>query len=142
MKPMIVERPEGLPDAARTLLSEAGEARVFALYGKMGAGKTAFISALVKALGVTERSSSPTYALVNEYLGGSGDPVYHFDFYRIESIEEAYDMGFEEYAYSGHYCFIEWPERIRELLPDEAVSVFIEVQDGGARSILAEFSDD
>ncbi|MCA1751449.1 MAG: tRNA (adenosine(37)-N6)-threonylcarbamoyltransferase complex ATPase subunit type 1 TsaE [Cryomorphaceae bacterium] len=135
---MIVERPEGLPEAARALLAEVGDARVFALYGKMGAGKTAFIAALVQALGVAERSSSPTYALVNEYLGGDGEPVYHFDFYRIESVEEAYDMGFDEYVYSGHYCFIEWPERIAELLPDEAVSVFIEVMGGGARSIRVE----
>lgn len=135
---MIVERPEGLPEAARALLEAAGGARVFALYGKMGAGKTAFIGALVQALGVAERSSSPTYALVNEYLGGDGDPVYHFDFYRIESVEEAYDMGFEEYVYSGSYCFIEWPERIAEVLPDEAVRVFVEVVDGGARRIRAE----
>lgn len=141
MNPLIAAHPEDLSAAARALLGAAGDARVFALYGKMGAGKTAYISALTEVLGVLDRSSSPTYALVNEYLGGDGEPVYHFDFYRIESVDEAYDMGFEEYIYSGSYCFIEWPERIEKLLPEDVVRVYIDVKKGGMRSIRAEFSD-
>ncbi len=110
------------------MLEECAGQRVYALYGKMGAGKTTFVSALCKELGVNDRSGSPTYALVNEYMAANGEPVYHFDFYRIEGEDEAYDMGFDEYLDSGNYCFIEWPERVESLLPEEVVRVQIEVE--------------
>ena len=99
--------------------------RMFLFYGEMGAGKTTFIKALCAALGVPGVTSSPTYALVNEYHAENGNIIYHFDFYRIENEEQAYDIGYEEYFYSNHYCFIEWPERIENLLPANYVSISI-----------------
>ncbi len=101
--------------------------RIFAFFGEMGAGKTTFIKALCKILGVSENISSPTFALVNEYKDGSGNPVYHFDFYRIEKEQEAVDIGVNEYFNSGCYCFIEWSEKILHLLPEEALKVHISV---------------
>jgi len=99
--------------------------RVFALYGVMGAGKTTLIKAFCKVLGVGEVVVSPTFSLINEYRAENGLAVYHFDFYRIRSLTEAYDMGYEEYFYSGNYCFIEWPEKIEELLPTGFVYINI-----------------
>lgn len=128
MIPLQVGAPDGLGDVAARMLKECAERRVYALYGKMGAGKTTFVSALCKILGVNDRSGSPTYALVNEYMAANGEPVYHFDFYRIEDEDEAYDMGFDEYLDSGNYCFIEWPERVEALLPDDVVKVHIDVE--------------
>ncbi len=122
-----VENLTQLEEAAARLLQSAQEARVFAFQGEMGAGKTTFIAALCKQLGVREQTSSPTFALVNEYRSDSGEPVYHFDFYRIQQEEEALAMGCEEYFYSGHYCFIEWPQKIYNLLPPGCVQVTIEV---------------
>jgi tRNA threonylcarbamoyladenosine biosynthesis protein TsaE len=115
-----------LPEIAEQVLSEAGAVRVFAFFGEMGAGKTTFIKALCRKLGIEEMVSSPTFTLVNEYLSGSGEPVYHFDFYRIKSESEAFDMGYENYLYSGNYCFVEWPERIASLLPAKIARVKIE----------------
>ncbi len=118
-----------------------GSRRVFAFYGQMGAGKTTFIKAVCRQLGVTEPVTSPTFAIVNEYGvdGVAADVpvrrIYHFDFYRIKRLSEAYDMGFEDYLYSGDLCLIEWPELIEELLPDDAVRVHINVSDDGTRTI-------
>ena len=109
---------------ARQFVSSIGNRRVFAFYGDMGAGKTTFIRAVCRELGVDDVVNSPTFAIVNEYTAKDG-PVYHFDFYRIRRIEEAYDIGFEDYLYSGQLCFIEWPELIEELLPEDAVRVSI-----------------
>ena len=111
-------------DQAREFISQIGSRRVFAFYGGMGAGKTTFIKAVCEELGVTDVVTSPTFAIVNEYTAGD-TPVYHFDFYRIKRIEEVFDMGFEDYFYSGSLCFIEWPELIEDLLPEDAVKVSV-----------------
>ena len=128
-------------EAARHFVSQIGTRTVFAFYGKMGAGKTTFIKAICQELGVEDVVTSPTFAIVNEYqatlpLEGSGSrSVFHFDFYRIKRLEEVYDMGYEDYFYSGSLCFIEWPELIEELLPDDAVRVTIEEQPDGSRLV-------
>lgn len=122
--------------AALTFIDNMGKGRVFAFYGKMGAGKTTFIKAVCENLGVTDVITSPTFAIVNEYTSEtSGDTIYHFDFYRIKKIEEVYDMGYEEYFYSGSLCFIEWPELIEGLLPDDATKVTIEEDGDGSRTV-------
>jgi tRNA threonylcarbamoyladenosine biosynthesis protein TsaE len=109
-------------------------ARIFAIFGKMGAGKTTFIKALCAFLGVTETVNSPTFALVNQYITPMGENIFHFDFYRIKKIEEVLDIGYEDYFYSGSFCFIEWPEKIEELLPPDAVKVVItENEENGNR---------
>ncbi len=144
---------EHIREAAREFISHIGERRVFAFYGKMGAGKTTFVKAICEELGVDDVITSPTFAIVNEYgtpsnspcLGGDqksslsredlGGSIYHFDFYRIKRIEEVYDMGFEDYFYSGALCFIEWPELIEDILPDDAVRVTIEEQADGSRQV-------
>ena len=114
-----------LPGAAEKLLAEFARARIFAFHGELGAGKTTFIKALCEQLGVKDVMSSPSFSLVNEYHDAEGRPVYHFDLYRLKSPQEALDIGLEEYLYSGNYCFIEWPERAEELLPEETVHVTI-----------------
>ena len=130
-----IENKENLAAAARKFVDEMGENRVFAFYGKMGAGKTTFIKAICEALGVEDVVTSPTFAIVNEYADAGGNPVYHFDFYRIKNLKEAYDIGCEEYFYSGYPCFIEWPELVEELLPEDVVAVRIEVCDDESRTI-------
>jgi tRNA threonylcarbamoyladenosine biosynthesis protein TsaE len=124
---IICDSQADLAGAARSLLDFAEQRKVIAFFGSMGAGKTTFIKTICSLLGVPETVSSPTFALVNEYLDSAGDPVYHFDFYRIKNENEALDMGCEEYFYSGHYCFVEWPEKILNLLPEEIVRVTIDV---------------
>ncbi len=119
--------------AARQFADSIGTSRVFAFYGKMGAGKTTFVKALCEVLGCTDVITSPTFAIVNEYTDGEGSPVYHFDFYRIKKLNEVYDMGYEEYFYSGALCLIEWPELIEDILPEDAVRVTIEEQADGSR---------
>ena len=101
----------------------------------MGAGKTTFVKALCQELGVQDVITSPTFALVNEYTDGQGQPIYHFDFYRIKRIEEVYDMGYEDYFYSGNLCLLEWPELIEDILPDDVVKVHISVQGDGSRQL-------
>ena len=123
-------------DAAREFIANMGESRVFAFYGKMGAGKTTFIKAICEALGVEDVITSPTFAIINEYTSGEGESIYHFDFYRIKKLEEVYDMGYEDYFYSGCLCLIEWPELIEEVLPEDAVKVEINVTPDGERVIL------
>ncbi len=128
-----------LPEVARKLLATFPEERFFAFFGKMGVGKTTLIKELCAELGVLENVCSPTFAIVNEYKivrdrsGANdfmeGEPVYHFDFYRMKSVAEAYDIGYEEYFYSGCYCFTEWTEKVEELLPERYVRVDIEEQD-------------
>ena len=124
---------DNIQEAAKTFLQNMGNARVFAFYGKMGVGKTTFIKALCEQLGVEDVITSPTFALVNEYTSGKGEPIYHFDFYRIKKIEEVYDMGYEDYFYSGSLCLLEWPELIEDLLPEDAVKVTITEKEDGSR---------
>ena len=131
-----IESTDGLAAAARQFVEAMGERRVFAFYGKMGAGKTTFIKAICEAMGVEDTVTSPTFAIVNEYgVNKEFRSVYHFDFYRIKNLREAYDIGTEEYFYSGSPCFIEWPEMIEELLPEDAVRVSIEVEEDGSRTV-------
>ena len=125
---------ENIKEAAKRFVEEMGERRVFAFYGKMGAGKTTFIKAVCEVLGVEDVITSPTFAIVNEYTTGENS-IYHFDFYRIKKLEEVYDMGYEEYFYSGALCFIEWPELIEDILPEDAVRVTIEEQPDGSRLV-------
>ena len=131
-----VQSESELAQAARTFVQAMDQATVFAFYGKMGAGKTTFIKALCEALGVSDVVNSPTFSIVNEYRSDTtGELVYHFDFYRIEKIEEVYDMGYEDYFYSGAPCFIEWPELVEELLPGDAVKVTVTEAEDGSRCI-------
>ncbi len=109
--------------------------KVFAFFGPMGVGKTTFIKALCNELGVVEIVTSPTFALVNEYQTGGADVIYHFDFYRIEKIEEVYDFGYEDYFYSGNYCFIEWPDKVAEILPEDIAYVQLVENEDGSRTI-------
>lgn len=104
----------------------------------MGAGKTTFTKAICEVLGVKDVITSPTFAIVNEYTDGNGNPIYHFDFYRIKKLEEVYDMGYEDYFYSGNLCLLEWPELIEEILPDNAIKVKIEEQQDGSRLVTLE----
>lgn len=130
---------EHIHEAAKAFIAAMGDNTVFAFYGKMGAGKTTFIKAVCEELGVTDVINSPTFAIVNEYRSDTtGELIYHFDFYRIKKLEEVYDMGYEDYFYSGAVCFIEWPELIEELLPGNAVKVTIEEVENGARKLTLE----
>lgn len=135
MKSIIVKSLDELSLAASILMNEFGDGNVFAFNGKMGSGKTTFIKAICRHLGVTETVSSPTFALVNEYSDIKGEPVYHFDFYRIKKLSEVFDIGYEEYFYSPYKCFIEWPELIVELLPQKYVYVLIEENEDSSRTI-------
>lgn len=130
---------KSLDKAAKKLIGQFPDQRVFAFYGKMGAGKTTFIQAVCRVLGTSDNVTSPTFALINEYKTEAGDSIFHFDFYRIKDLEEAYDLGYEDYFYSGNYCLIEWPEKIETLLPQNYVEVKIEVQENGDRLISSKF---
>lgn len=126
---------DGIADAARQFVDAMGENKVFAMFGPMGVGKTTFIKAVCEVLGVQDTITSPTFAIVNEYRTDSGEQIFHFDFYRIRKVEEAYDMGYEDYIYSGAVCFLEWPELIEELLPDDSVRVTLTEEEDGTRTI-------
>ena len=129
---------EHIREAAKQFISHIGDHRVFAFYGSMGAGKTTFIKAICEELGVTDVVTSPTFAIVNEYTCDTSltsHKIFHFDFYRIKKLEEVYDMGYEDYFYSDSLCFIEWPELIDEVLPDDAVKVTIKENADGTRTV-------
>ena len=136
---------KGLHDyeaAAQKFIALMNGKKIFAFYGKMGAGKTTFIKAICEELGVNDVINSPTFAIVNEYRSDeTGELIYHFDFYRIKKLDEVYDMGYEDYFYSGALCFIEWPELVEEVLPGDAVKVIIEEVEDGTRSVRLESMD-
>lgn len=135
MKTIAVENLSELPRAAAEIINELEDRPVVAFFGAMGAGKTTLIREIAAQMGVVDNVTSPTFALVNQYLTDDQRKVYHFDFYRINRIEEAYDLGYEEYFYSGDVCLVEWPEKIEELLPDDVLAVSIEIIDEDARLI-------
>lgn len=130
---------EEIASAARQFVeyvsSSPLQSNIFAFFGPMGAGKTTFIKALCNALEVTDDVNSPTFTIVNEYRAGKGFPVYHFDFYRINKISEAYEIGIDEYFGAEGLCLIEWPEKIEEILPDDCFKVTVSVNDDGTRNI-------
>lgn len=130
-----IENIDNIRQTARCFIDNLGDSRVLAFYGKMGAGKTTFIKAVCEELGVEDVITSPTFAIVNEYTDANGEAVYHFDFYRIKKLEEVYDMGYEDYFYSGALCLMEWPELIEELLPEDALKVTISENEDGTRTI-------
>lgn len=136
MTEIIINGTQDLPRAARAFLDHIGDSRVIAFYGSMGAGKTTFITALCEALGVRDVVNSPTFTIVNEYRDGAGEPVYHFDFYRINRLSEALDIGLYEYFDSSALCLVEWPEMIEELLPEDVLKVQILVDDADTRTLL------
>ena len=132
-----IESLEKIQEAAKNFVANMGDNTVFAFYGKMGAGKTTFVKAICEELGVKDTITSPTFAIVNEYRSDlAGELIYHFDFYRIKKLDEVYDMGYEDYFYSGAICFIEWPELIEELLPGNTVKVSIEELESGEREVI------
>jgi tRNA threonylcarbamoyladenosine biosynthesis protein TsaE len=124
-----------LDAAAKQVVEAIGNRKIVALYGQMGAGKTTLIKHICQALDVPDVVNSPTFSLVNEYQRPNGTPIYHFDFYRINKIEEAFDFGYEEYFFSNNLCLIEWPEVIEDLIPDDAVKLTIQVLGDGRREI-------
>lgn len=117
---------DDLEKIANDILSLFPGSLVFALYGAMGVGKTTMVKYLCRQLGVQGVVNSPTFSIVNQYERETGDLIHHFDFYRIKKVEEVYDLGYEEYFYSGQHCFIEWPEKVADLLPDDSIRIYME----------------
>ena len=136
MKEILIDSLENIEIAAKEFLMQKGDSSVIAFYGGMGAGKTTFCKAICNVLGVEDNVGSPTFTLVNEYAAEDGSPIFHFDFYRLDKPEEAFDIGVEEYFYSGELCLIEWPEKIEQILPDECLKVQISVLDNGFRKLV------
>lgn len=124
---------DNISEAARFFISHMGDDTVFAFRGTMGAGKTTLTKAICEELGVEDPVNSPTFAIINEYRTATAELIYHFDFYRINKIDEAYDFGYEDYFYSGAICLIEWPEKIEKLLPSDTVNIYITEQSDGSR---------
>ena len=134
-------RQEELGDVAKVFLQQAAHCPVWLFYGEMGSGKTTFIKILCAQMGVKDSMSSPTFSIVNEYATDDDKRIYHFDFYRIKNEAEAYDIGSEEYFYSGDQCFIEWPEKIPSLIPPEHVEVSIAIDNQNQRTIALSVHD-
>lgn len=130
-----INQLEEIKDVAQQFLDYVGDRTIFALYGPMGVGKTTFVKAIAECLEVEDDVSSPTFAIVNEYLTKKGNSIYHFDFYRVNNISEALDFGYEEYFYSGNKCFIEWPDKIEELLPETIVNCYFNENADGSREL-------
>lgn len=137
MKSIRIENIGELDRAAQEFIEQIGDYSVIAFYGAMGAGKTTFIKALCKCLGILDNVNSPTFNIINEYRTAQGESVFHFDFYRIERPAEALDVGFEEYAYSGNLCLIEWPENIEQILPLDTLKVQISVKEDDSRILCS-----
>ncbi len=119
--------PDDLVNTTKMLINAYPDRKIFAFYGEMGAGKTTFIKAICKYFGVEDIVSSPTFAIINEYLTSDQEQIFHFDFYRLKNAGELFDIGYEDYFYSNSYCLIEWPEKIEEFLPEETIRVDINV---------------
>ncbi|MFG6391587.1 MAG: tRNA (adenosine(37)-N6)-threonylcarbamoyltransferase complex ATPase subunit type 1 TsaE [Candidatus Amulumruptor sp.] len=133
---ILIKDIDGIEDAARKVLAAIGDRTVVAFHGDMGAGKTTLINAISRILGaVDDATSSPSFSIVNEYVGADSNTIYHFDLYRLNDIEEAYDMGFEDYIDSGNLCLIEWPDIAESLLPDDAVHVSVRELEDGSREV-------
>lgn len=130
-----IDRLEDIHRVASEFLDFVGDKKIFALYGSMGVGKTTFVKAVAACLGVADDVSSPTFAIVNEYRTKNNEAIYHFDFYRVNTISEALDFGYEEYFFSGDRCFIEWPEKIEELLSEEIVNCYFTENEDGSREL-------
>ena len=135
METLILKSLSDLNVVADKFLRLMRDQKVFAFFGPMGVGKKTFIKALCNELGVVEIVTSPTFALVNEYQTNQGDVIFHFDFYRIEKLEEVFDFGYEDYFFSGNYCFIEWPDKVAEILPENVVYVQMIENSDGTRTI-------
>ena len=135
---VIIRGTEDLDRAAAEFLEKIGDNNLIAFFAPMGAGKTTFTTAICRALGVTDPVGSPTFAIVNEYMRADGEPMFHFDFYRINKLSEAMDIGLEDYLYSGCLCIMEWPENIEELLPEETLMVRITVNPDQSRTLVWE----
>ena len=135
MQQFTARTPEEMDALAPEIIKAIGESRVVAMDAPMGAGKTTLVKAICKALGSTSVVNSPTFAIINDYELPSGKALYHFDLYRLKNIEEAFNMGFDEYFYSGNYCFVEWPAIAEDILPEDSKILTIEVQPDGARLI-------
>lgn len=138
MKTIHITSQDELPQVAEAVIRALGRRTVVALRGEMGAGKTTLIREIAAQLGATDTVTSPTFALVNQYKGSGNRTIYHFDFYRIEELREAYDLGYEEYFYSGDICLVEWPEKIEPLLPENTIQVRITVDSATARTFEIE----
>lgn len=138
MKKISIDSLQQLETAAAEFINETAGKKVFAFFGEMGVGKTTFIKAICQKMGVVENITSPTFSLINEYQTLSGELIYHFDCYRLKNIREAFDIGAEEYFYSGNYCFVEWPEKIDGLLPAASLMVNIKVVGEGKREVIIE----
>jgi tRNA threonylcarbamoyladenosine biosynthesis protein TsaE len=138
MTEIVIHSLDDLPFAAKELLEAIGNRKIVAFHAEMGAGKTTLITALLRAMGIREVEGSPTYAIVNAYESAYFGSVLHFDVYRLESVEEAMDIGMEEMLYSGAYCFIEWAEKVAPLLPDDTVNVSMSVNETGERIVHIE----
>lgn len=136
MKTIHITSQDELPEVAEAVLAELGHRTVVAFWGAMGAGKTTLIREIAAQLGAKDAVTSPTFALINQYKGKGGRKIHHFDFYRINNLREAYDLGYEEYFYSGDLCLIEWPEKIESLLPDDTMSVYITADSETARTFI------
>lgn len=130
---IVVPTPAEIPDTAQQIIKFCKSRKIFAIYGEMGVGKTTLIKGVCSYLGSDDNFSSPTFAIINEYKASA--PIYHIDLYRLKNLEEALQIGIEEYLYSGNYCFIEWPELIEGLLPDEAVIIHMNTGKSGERMI-------
>lgn len=138
MNTITIDSLSDLPKVADLVLESLNGRNVVAFFAPMGAGKTTLISTLMETLGSEDIVTSPTFALVNQYYTAEREPVYHFDFYRINSINEAFDMGYEEYFYSGDLCLVEWPEKVEQLLPEDTMVVKIEIIDENTRRFTIE----
>ncbi len=125
-----IDNIDGLSEVASRLIGAYPDSRVFSIYGQMGAGKTTLVKAVCKHLGSSDKATSPTFSIVNEYDIPNGSKIFHFDFYRLKSLDEVFNIGYEEYFYSGNYCFVEWPGIIEPLLPPNTVGVHISEESG------------